>query len=73
MINLYWGHRLIKRTFFNDRNHEIQPDFRSFGPVLGSRMRNYVSESPVTIQNNQAVIYLSGCFDKEENLYNKTY
>lgn len=39
----------------------------------GSRMRNYVSESPVTIQNNQAVIYLSGCFDKEENLYNKTY
>jgi len=41
--------------------------------VWGSRMRNYVSDSPVTIENNQAIIYMSGCFDKEENLYNKTF
>jgi len=41
--------------------------------VWGSRMRNYVSEAPVTIENRKAVIYLSGCFDKEENLYNKTF
>lgn len=41
--------------------------------VWGSRMRNYVSESPVTIENKQAIIYMSGCFDKEENLYNKTF
>ncbi len=40
--------------------------------VWGSRMRNYKSDSPVTVENNQAVIYLSGCFDKDENLYNKT-
>jgi len=41
--------------------------------IWGSRMRNYKSDSPVTIENNQAVIYMSGCFDKEENLYNKTF
>lgn len=41
--------------------------------VWGSRMRNYVSDSPVTIENNQAIIYMSGCFDKDENLYNKTF
>ena len=41
--------------------------------VWGSRMRNYVSETPVTIENNQAIIYMSGCFDKDENLYNKTF
>lgn len=41
--------------------------------VWGSRMRNYKSDSPVTVENNQAVIYMSGCFDKDENLYNKTF
>ena len=41
--------------------------------IWGSRMRNYVSDSPVTIENENAVIYFSGCFDKDENLYNKTF
>jgi len=41
--------------------------------VWGSRMRNYVSESPVTVENKKAVIFMSGCFDKGENLYNKTF
>ena len=41
--------------------------------VWGSRMRNYVSDSPVTVENEQAIIYMSGCFDKDENLYNKTF
>jgi hypothetical protein len=41
--------------------------------IWGSRMRNYKSDSPVTIQNNQAIIHMSGCIDKDENLYNKTY
>ncbi len=40
--------------------------------VWGSRMRNYASESPLTIENKNAIIYFSGCFDKNENLYNKT-
>lgn len=41
--------------------------------VWGSRMRNYVSDSPVTLENKRAVVYMSGCFDKDENLYNKTF
>jgi len=41
--------------------------------IWGSRMRNYASDSPVTIENDHAVLYFSGCFDKDENLYNKTF
>ncbi len=41
--------------------------------IWGSRMRNYVSDSPITIENDQAMIQVVGCFDKEENIYNKTF
>ena len=41
--------------------------------VWGSRMRNYMSDSPVTVENPNAIIYLSGCFNKDEKLYNKTF
>ena len=41
--------------------------------IWGSRMRNYVSDSPVTIDNKKAVLYFSGCFDKNEDLYNMTF
>lgn len=41
--------------------------------IFGSRMRNYVSDSPFTIRNPQAVIQAVGCFDKHENLYNAVF
>ncbi len=41
--------------------------------VWGSRMRDYVSESPITLENDKAIIQFSGCFDKDENLYNKIF
>jgi hypothetical protein len=41
--------------------------------IWGCRMRNYKADSPVSIENDKAVIYVSGCFDKNENLYNKTF
>lgn len=41
--------------------------------IFGSRMRNYVSDSPVSRENNNAIVYLSGCFDKDENLFNKIF
>lgn len=41
--------------------------------VWGSRMRNYKSDSPLTLENDKAVIQFSGCFDKDENLYNKVF
>jgi hypothetical protein len=41
--------------------------------VWGSRMRNYVADSPLTIENDQAVIQFIGCFDKDENIYHKAF
>jgi len=40
--------------------------------IWGCRMRNYISDSPITIENKDAIIQAFGCFDKEENPYNKT-
>lgn len=38
--------------------------------LFGSRMRNYISDKPVTVKNELAVIQAVGCIDKNENLYN---
>lgn len=38
--------------------------------VWGARMRNYASDSPISLENNKAIIQFAGCFDKDENLYN---
>lgn len=51
----------------------IRGDKKLTVTVWGSRMRNYVQDSPVTVENNKAVIQFSGCVDKNENLYNKTF
>ena len=39
--------------------------------VWGARMRNYASDSPITLENENAIIQFSGCFDKDENLFNQ--
>jgi len=41
--------------------------------IWGARMRNYASDSPITIENDKAVVYVSGSFDKNENLINKSF
>ncbi len=41
--------------------------------IWGSRMRNYLADAPITIENDQAIIHMAGCFDKDENLYNETF
>lgn len=38
--------------------------------VFGSRMRNYLSDSPITIDNDKAVVQFTGCLDKEEKPFN---
>lgn len=40
--------------------------------LFGCRMRNYIAESPVTIQNPLARIQAYGCIDKNEAFYNFT-
>lgn len=41
--------------------------------VFGSRMRNYVSDKPFTIENKLAVIQAVACVDKNEELYNAVF
>ena len=38
--------------------------------AFGCRMRNYVSDSPVTNQNSQAIIQVVASIDKDENPFN---
>jgi hypothetical protein len=51
---------------------EIRGDKKLTITLFGSRMRNYVSDKPITIKNHNAVIQAVGCVDKNENLYNIT-
>lgn len=52
---------------------QVKGDKKLTVSVWGSRMRNYVSESPISLENSKATVQFSGCFDKNENLYNKTF
>ncbi len=38
--------------------------------LIGCRMRTYISDNPLTIQNKYAIIQASACFDKSDNPYN---
>lgn len=40
--------------------------------LVGSRMRNYVADQPITIENPKAAIQAVACVDKFEHLFNKT-
>ncbi|MFY0653463.1 MAG: hypothetical protein JXQ96_15580 [Cyclobacteriaceae bacterium] len=39
--------------------------------LVGSRMRNYMADEPITIENPKAAIQAVACVDKDENFYNK--
>ncbi len=41
--------------------------------IFGSRMRNYLSEKPITIENKLAIIQAVACIDKDEKIYNLTF
>ena len=59
--NMSWDYLLVK----GDKKLTVS--------IWGSRMRNYAADSPISIENDQAIIHVAGCFDKYENLYNKTF
>ena len=40
--------------------------------MLGCRMRSYVADDPVTVENPLATVSIVGCFDKNDNVYEKT-
>jgi hypothetical protein len=39
--------------------------------LAGCRMRNYVADSPFTVENTNAIIQAAGCIDKNENVFVK--
>lgn len=41
--------------------------------LFGCRMRNYLSDSPVTVKNKNAKIQFVSCVNKNEEFFNKTY
>jgi len=41
--------------------------------IVGCRMRNYISDKPITIENEKALIQIVACVDKDENLLNTIY
>lgn len=47
----------------------VRGDKRLTISLSGCRMRNYVAESPITLQNKSAVIEVFGCFDKNEEAF----
>lgn len=51
----------------------VRGDSKLTVSIFGSRMRNYISDSPITVENDEAIIQAVACFDKEEKLYNKTF
>ncbi|HEC41578.1 MAG TPA: hypothetical protein ENI20_01950 [Bacteroides sp.] len=59
--NMSWDYMLVK----GDEKLTVS--------IWGSRMRNYIADNPISIENNKAIIHISGCFNKDENLINKTF
>lgn len=51
----------------------IRGDKKLTVSVVGSRMRNYISDKPITIENKLAVIQAVACIDKDEKLYNQVF
>lgn len=52
---------------------QIKGDKKLTVSIWGSRMRNYKSNSPISLENKNATVQFSGCIDKEEQLYNKIF
>ena len=49
----------------------VRGDKRLTITLSGCRMRNYVSDEPVVVENPQAVVQAVGCIDKQERLFNR--
>jgi hypothetical protein len=50
----------------------IRGDKKLTVSLTGCRMRNYVAENPITIENKSAIVHTTGCIDKNEQLFNST-
>lgn len=51
----------------------VRGDKRLTVTLNGCRMRNYVSEEAIVVENSKAVVQATACVDKEERLLNRTW
>ncbi len=51
----------------------IRGDKKLTVSIFGSRMKNYLSEKPITIENKFAIVQAVACIDKAERLYNQVF
>lgn len=54
------------------RSHDfmtVRGDKRLTVSMFGCRMRNYDAASPITLENPHAIVAVTACFDKNEQLY----
>lgn len=51
---------------------KIQGNEKLSVSIFGSRMRDYISDSPITVDNKKAIVQFVGCIDKDENFFNHT-
>lgn len=56
-----WDYMLVK----GDRKLTVS--------VFGARMRDYVSDQPINVENQKAIIQVVGCIDKDESPYNVSF
>jgi hypothetical protein len=52
---------------------QVRGDKKLTVVLTGCRMRNYVAEEPITIQNPKAVVQAIGCVDHQEKLVNQIW
>jgi hypothetical protein len=50
----------------------VRGDKRLTVSLVGSRMRNYAAEEPITVENPKALVRAVACVDKHERLWEKT-
>ncbi len=50
----------------------VQGDQRLTVSLFGCRMRNYIADDPITVENPEAIIQAVACIDKDEQPYNVT-
>lgn len=52
---------------------QVKGDRKLTVTLFGSRMRNYVSKTALSIENKNAIVQAVACIDKYENLYNEKF
>jgi hypothetical protein len=73
-VEAFSGKNLALTTVPEDQSWDymlVKGDEKLTISIIGCRMRNYISDEPITIENKKAIIQVVACIDKDENFLNK--